>query len=427
MSLSLQFRCRLTRNPVFDRLDAIPTVIGAGLGADGSAAGGLAPLSSGLGQPSLRELLMGSSFFYSPNADPDTDPPASGLLGQWAAWGNTAATHFGGADGELAINGEVAYTHPEAIGGAVTSTLTHLAPFARFELSERTSLWGTLGYGAGGLTLTPDRTATAIATDIASTMAAFGGRPELSARSTRGGRVRAFNLAVVSDMRVTSTSSDTVSNLVGATGETGRARLMLEGRGMVALANGGMPIPSLEAGVRYDRGDAETGAGLEVGAGLGYSAGRLALQVNARGLVAHEDTAYEEWGLSSSITYRAREDGRGVSLRMGSALGAAQSGVHALWSRQNAAGLARDGADMYAGQSWQAQLGYGVGDPTGRALWVPYIGADAGAGGSGSQALRLGVRLTSGPNAVAGLEFGQRGGGLEGPERALRLEGSIRF
>ena len=51
---------------------------------------------------------------------------------------------------------------------------------------------------------------------------------------------------------------------------------------------------------RADAGDAETGAGLEVGGGLGYARGNLSLEVNARALVAHEDTEYQEWGFSSS-------------------------------------------------------------------------------------------------------------------------------
>ena len=51
------------------------------------------------------------------------------------------------------------------------------------------------------------------------------------------------------------------------------------------LATGGALTPTLEAGLRYDGGDAETGAGVEIGAGLGYAAGRFAVQINARGLV----------------------------------------------------------------------------------------------------------------------------------------------
>ena len=98
-------------------------------------------------------------------------------VGQWSAWGETAATHFRGADGPLSLNGEVAtailgvdsrwdrwlagvtlshslgegdYTHSEAFGGALTSTLTSVNPYPHYQLSDRTNVWGVLGYPRRG-------------------------------------------------------------------------------------------------------------------------------------------------------------------------------------------------------------------------------------------------------------------------------------
>ena len=295
--------------------------------------------------PDLRTLLMGSSFFYSAALDEDGESRSSGRirsagrtrlpgrirspewLGEWSAWGRTASSRFSGADGNLALDGEVAtamlgfdsrwdrwlagvvvsfsegqgaYTHPTASGGAVASTMTGLNPYARFELNERTSFWGVLGYGAGDLSLTPARSDTALGTELANAMAAFGGRTALSVRTGEAGR---FELALRSDARLTNTVSESIEGLVGTAGRTARVRLMLEGSGSMRLATGGVLKPKLEAGLRYDTGDAETGAGLEVGGGLGYATGRLSVEVNARGLLAHRDTEYEEWGFSGSIAY----------------------------------------------------------------------------------------------------------------------------
>ena len=249
--------------------------------------------------PDLRTLLMGSSFFYSAALDEDGESRSPGRsrspgwLGEWSAWGRTAASRFSGADGNLTLDGEVAtamlgfdsrwdrwlagvvvsfsedqgaYTHPTANGGAVASTMTGLNPYARFELNERTSFWGVLGYGAGDLSLTPTRSDTALRTDLTNAMAAFGGRTALSVRTGRAGQ---FELAVRSDARLTNTVSESIEGLVGTAGQTGRVRLMLEGSGSMRLATGGVLKPKLEAELRYDTGDAETGAGLEVGGGLG--------------------------------------------------------------------------------------------------------------------------------------------------------------
>ena len=417
-------------------------------------------LMNGLGLPTgdLRDALMGSSFFYSRALDEDGQAGGPGWLGQWSAWGETAATRFSGADGPLSLSGEVAtailgadsrwgrwlagvtlshslgegeYTHTEALGGALTSTVTSVNPYAHYQLSDRTNVWGVLGYGVGGLTLTPEGAEAGIETDLSNRMAAFGGRGVLSRRS--GG----FELALASDALMTSTVSESVENLVGATGQTSRLRVMLEGSGSMPLS-GGVLRPSLEAGLRYDDGDAETGAGIEVGGGLGYAAGRLAVQVNGRVLLAHEDTEYEEWGFSGSIAYRPNGDGRGLSANLGSTWGDTRSGVQRLWALDNARGLAPRAA-MNAAQRFQAELGYGLrgrhvfAGRRGQALWYPYVGAEGVQGGAA--ALTLGLKLSAGQSAEAALELGRRDsarhrgtrGGIEGPEHAIQLNGSIRW
>ena len=207
---------------------------------------------------------------------------------------NLKISRFGGLTGsrlirDLCASLGIAMTIEDSWGGeiatAATAHLAHSTPGAvHFHSSA---------YGVGGLRLTPEGTQAGIETDLATAMAAFGGRGVLSVRSGRAG---AFELAVVSDALVTNTVSESTANLMGAAGQTSRLRLMLEGSGSMPVA-GGVLRPTLEAGLRVDGGDAETGAGLEVGAGLGYAAGQFAVEVNARALLAHEDTEYEGMGL----------------------------------------------------------------------------------------------------------------------------------
>ena len=353
----------------------------------------------------LRAALLGSSFLYAGAQDDDGQTRTPGWLGAWSAWGRGAASWFSGAD-----------------GGAVASTLTALHPYAGYDVNARTSVWGVVGYGVGEVSLTPARATTARETDLTNTMAAVGGRAALSVRSGRAGR---FELALRSDARLTNTAADAVAGLVGATERTRLVRMMLEGAGVVPLALGGVLTPTVEAGLRYDTGDAETGAGLEVGGGLGYAARWLSVTVNARGLLAHQDTAYEEWGFSGALTVTPSADGRGLSMRLGSGWGATHSGVESLWSRQNAAGLVRH-APVDAAQAYQLEVRYGLDGRQGRARWAPYIGVESG--GGSRQALRLGVTLTVGRRLDAGLELGQRQGapGAD-PERAAQLRATLRW
>ncbi len=413
-------------------------------------------LKQALGLPTFGDGLMGTSFFYSRPANGPADDSlaggstadaAPGRFGNWSVWGRTAATRFSGSEDALSIQGEVAtatlgvdtewnrwmtglvlamsegdgtFSQSGASGGTVASTLTSLYPFARYRVNDRTQVWGTLGYGTGDLFVTPGGSDAAIRTDMATTMAAFGGRGVLSVRTGEAG---AFELAIRSDAFATETASDRVENLMGATGAASRVRLMLEGTGTMPLSNGAVLSPTLEAGLRFDGGDAETGAGIEIGAGLGFATGRFAVEADVRGLLAHEDAAYEEWGASASVRFQPRSDGLGLNASLGSAWGAANSGVQSLWSTETANGLARGGG-FHAAQRLQAEFGYGIQGRKGRALWAPFVAADSG---EGQDALRMGLKLTSGPHAEAALELGRRAGQNGLPEHAVQLGGRIRW
>ena len=374
-----------------------------------------------LATPGLRDMVMGSSFYYG--YSPDAGKLRS--MNRLTAWGESAATRFSGAEGKLSLDGEVntaivgadgewgrwlaglalsysegegGYRRGSAKGGAVSSTLAGINPYARYRLDERTSFWATLGYGSGRLILTPDGAESALETDMTNAMAAFGGRGVLSMRAGDTGQ---FELALRSDAMLTDTASIAVAGLSAGAGATSRIRLILEGSGSLP-AFGGVLAPKVEAGLRYDGGDAETGAGLEVGGGLAYGKARLTVQVDGRVLLTHRDRDYEEWGYSLSLVYQPSEDGRGLRYQAGSQWGATQSGVQSLWSLQNAGGLV-NGARTADGQRYTAELGYGFG--VGR-LWYPYVATESG--GASSQALRFGLKFNAGSALEAGLEIGRR-------------------
>ena len=374
-----------------------------------------------LATPGLRDMVMGSSFYYGYSPDAGTLRSMNRLT----AWGESAATRFSGAEGKLSLDGEVntaivgadgewgrwlaglalsysegegGYRRVSAKGGAVSSTLAGINPYARYRLDERTSFWATLGYGSGRLALTPDGAESALETDMTNAMAAFGGRGVLSMRAGDTGQ---FELALRSDAMLTDTASMAVAGLSSGAGATSRIRLILEGSGSLP-AFGGVLAPKVEAGLRYDGGDAETGAGLEVGGGLAYDMARLTVQVDGRVLLTHQDRDYEEWGYSLSFEYKPASDGRGLRYQAGSQWGATQSGVQSLWSLQNAGGLA-NGARTANGQRYTAELGYGFG--VGR-LWYPYVATESG--GASSQALRFGLKFNAGSALEAGLEIGRR-------------------
>ena len=154
--------------------------------------------------------------------------------------------------------------------------------------------------------------------------------------------------------------------------QTSRFRLLLEGSYDFKLGEDGVLTPSLEVGLRYDGGDAETGGGLEVGGSVRYAAPirGLTIVVRVRGLLAHEERDFEEWGVSGSVRLDPGADGRGLSMRLGSAWGAASGDAESLWAQRVAGGLER--GDFEPGRSFDAEVAYGL--EALRGLVTPYTG-----------------------------------------------------
>ena len=59
-------------------------------------------------------------------------------------------------------------------------------------------------------------------------------------------------------------------SLAASEADVSRRRLMIEGSGSFNTGGGSLTL-TLELGLRHDGGDAETGTGLEAGAGLRYA------------------------------------------------------------------------------------------------------------------------------------------------------------
>ena len=265
-------------------------------------------------------------------------------------------------------------------------------------------------------------------TDLSMRMGALGLRGEV-VRAEEAGDIE---LAVKADSMWVRTESDaarssTGGNLEAASGDVSRVRVALEGSRAFATGSGGMFTPTLELGVRHDAGDAETGTGVEVAAGLRYVdlAQGLTVEGNVRGLLTHSDEGYEEWGASGSVRLDPGVSGRGVSLSIGSVWGAASGGVEQLWSTGTTSGLALKDEFKAEGRL-QTELGYGLRPPVGHGALTPYTGLSLGE--ADSRMYRVGVRWQVAPEAAVSLE-GTRGEGTgaESSESGLMFRAAVRF
>ena len=395
-----------------------------------------------------RDLLTGSSFTLT------SETQGSGLV---SFWGRGAVTSFDGREGELTLDGEVltgmlgadwtrgrwtaglilshssgeggyrggsgSGTDPaDGSGGKVEATLTGLFPWARHTLTERLEAWGAAGYGTGELTVTPkipgtDEGGAVIRADLDLRMAAVGLRGTILDGGGDG-----LTLTGKTDAMVVQTASGRGrgadgGNLEPTRGTVTRLRLGLEGSRRILFDDGATLTPGLEVGLRHDGGDAETGFGLDLGAGFSWNDPKRSLQaeLRGRGLLAHESKGFRDLGFSGSLAWEEKPGSdRGAKLTLTQTVGgSASGGVDALLARGTLDGLpANDpGSGSGAGEggddelkSHRLELKFGYGLPAfgGRFTWTP----EAGVGLSDTgRDYSLGWRLVRGGSGSDGGSF----------------------
>ena len=317
--------------------------------------------------------------------------------------------------------GEAGYREME---GTHESEMTSLHPYMGWWPNDRTSLWASLGHGRGEVRIEDDEAGRQTADAALSTAGAGGRMPLFSGDDAIPGGTASLALrgeAWVSWFEV----EDNGDRMAGLTVDTNRLRLGLEGAYECRLAGGGSLTPSLEAGLRHDGGDGETGLGVELGGGLVWNDPVLGLTVEGRGraLVMHGGDI-GEWGAGGSVLLDPGAGGLGLSLELRPSWGdAAEGGVDRLWQDgpdspfQRAA--ANDDAPAGAGRL-EAEIGYGLPAFDGHGVLTPYGGLSLSDGGSRSW--RVGGRLAIGPSLTLGLEGERYESANDRPHHSVMLK-----
>ena len=372
-----------------------------------------------------RELLMGSSFSLAAETD------SGGFAG---LWGRMAQTRFAGREDVLSLDGDVTtgllgadyasgrwttglvVSHSMGEGGYrgegsgdIEASVTALTPWAGYAVTERLSVWGAAGYGAGELKLTPGD-GPALKTDLGMTLAAAGARGTLiDGHGPKLDAVGDARWVRTTTARVSSSASDGGA-LASASAAVTRLRLGLAGWWPLALGEGAFGkgatvTPRLALGVRHDGGDAETGFGADIGGGVALAAPAhgLTVSLEGRGVLTHEAAGLRDRGVAGTLAWNPPPPGRGPRLTLTQTLGAgASGGTEALLSRTTLEGLAANDNDNGGRRRLEARFGYGFGMFEGRFTMTPEIGlglSDAGRDYS------LGWRLTRAGSGAGSLEF----------------------
>ena len=383
-----------------------------------------------------RDLLLGSSFNLVSQAGEDGGAA-------WSAWGRVSTGSFSAEADSVAMDGEVVtgllgfdaewerllagvlLLRSEGDGGydqldgddsgTMESTLTGVYPYARLRLGGNLSVWAAAGAGAGDLRLVNGADVYNPGLDVRlGALGVWGALPAV------GG----LALAVKSDVLWVRTASDAVSGRLAATSAgVNRLRLILDGGRPWTLSSGAVLAPTVQIGLRHDGGDAETGTGVEVGAGLRYSAGILSIDAQVRTLLAHEAGSYEEWGASGSIRLSPNASGLGPSVAVLPSWGTPGSGVGQLWSSPDASALIRGSGPGSPPGRVDAELAWGLAALRGRGVLTPY--ARLALAENESRSWHIGTRLALAESLNVSLEGSHRQLAGSGTTHDLALRATV--
>ena len=356
---------------------------GGGMGLAADPMNGMAGPAGGLFDQGLRSMgLGGENLLTSSSFALTRETRQGGIL---SFWSRGARSSFAGREEALSLGGDVrtmmfgadyakgplvaglSLSNSRGLGeyagvtaGQVASAVTGLYPWLGYKLSDRVSVWGVTGYGKGALTLTPGEGA-ALTSGLSMAMGAAGTRGALVTNGTSG-----FELAFKADALWVGTSIDGVEgpggNLTATAAAVTRFRTGLEAARGYALAGRLSLRPSVEVGLRHDGGDAETGAGMDVGGGLVMSDAStgLAVDLRVRMLVMHQAEGFRERGMALSLSYNPTPSTPlGFTARVAPSWGGeATSGAEAMWGRETMAGMANGG--LASGNRLDGEVGYGL-------------------------------------------------------------------
>ncbi|MYI80420.1 MAG: hypothetical protein F4060_10835, partial [Holophagales bacterium] len=390
---------------------------GLGLGGPGSSSVG-GPLSDPFGVPfadgfsramglrsrAMRDLFGNSSFEWRPgSASHGAAGPAVGAglpvaegadeagergNGRFSLWGRGDLTRFQGAPGEgFRMSGEVlsaltgleyrvgqrlfvglSMQHGDGIvdyslenfeDGRLNVGLTSVQPYVHWSSTNGRSAWSVFGRGAGAVELRDEHGS--LDTDLDSEAAAAGVRTELA-------RIGSAQLALKADAFAVRIDAAATDETPAVAAEANRARVLLESEWTLFPSEGRELRLGLEIGGRLDGGDAEESLGAELGGEIGWRNPDLGLEISGRGwmLLAHEDSAYEDWNASATLRWAPRGDAeRGLSIALTPIVGAETGSFGTLWRDdrlfQSLASRGQGGGALNRGsRRMDLEVGYGL-------------------------------------------------------------------
>ena len=254
----------------------------------------------------------------------------------------------------------------DGVDGVLKSDMRTFHPSLYWQPDNRWSAWGTGALGSGHVEVRePGR---GHRFDAGFEMFAGGVRGVLGRRGNDEWSLRA-------DAFSAQLETDASEDIQKVGGEAHRGRLLLEWAHDRALPAGRSLSLMVEAGLRFDGGDAGRGSGMETGFRLACPDPDRGLDAALQGrtLLVHESD-YRDWGVGVQARWDPGEKRRGLRVSVKSSLGRDGRGRTTLWDSPDAVTRPRETGAMGTRSPYriESEAAYGMESHDGRGRITPY-------------------------------------------------------
>ena len=297
-------------------------------------------------------------------------------------------------------NGKADYTDNRTDGAYKLKNMTGVHPYMAWTNGDM-SLWGSVGYGQGRAEVS-----TGNVTSKVSMLSLSGGVK---------GKLSQTGLSLKGDISLVRTD---VENTIKVDNKQ-RLRLVLESERQRMLASGGTITPVLEAGLRYDSGDGESGLGAVLGAGIRHNLDGWVVKGKVHAVVGQNN--YQEWGIHGTIEKALNDNQQGLTFSLSPSYGATDISMQQVYGRDQTS-VSNNGTSNDYAVRLNARMDYGLSVSGIRGMLIPYSEATLG-GQSKHYELGINWKRHSAFNINLSVERETR----DTSKQRILLEGKVQF
>ena len=207
--------------------------------------------------------------------------------------------------------------------GAADLSIDSIYPYLQWSPSDRVRLWGMLGFGSGEIRPERDGRDVGLEADLSMAMGAVGASVGLGQRL-------GMDLALRGDAGFLQLETDEgIGPAHDLSVGVHHARLGVTASWSYHLGDG-LLTPFVEAGGRFDGGDGQGGAGLEVAGGVRYRGPLLGMELKGRTVAVHGARGHGENGVTATLVL-GRDGDPGWSLSLAPRWGGSADPMDLAW------------------------------------------------------------------------------------------------